>query len=438
MNETPLKRYRLNEVIRQFMDFRGRTPLKLGMEWGGGDICALSANNVQMGRIDFSKEGYLGSEALYRCWMTKGDCKKGDILLTTEAPLGNVAQIPDDSKYILSQRTILLKVDNSSVFSDYLFHLFQSESFQSDLVRHSTGSTVVGIQQTKLAKIEIQLPTLAKQKKIAEILSTIDQTIAHTEALIQKYQQIKAGLMHDLFTRGITSDGQLRPPREQAPELYKDSAIGWIPREWEAKKLENILAESGGYLQTGPFGSQLHAYEYTFEGVPVVMPQDINDGKISVAQITRIPEKRAEILHRHRLKIGDIIISRRGELSRAATITEIEKTWICGTGCFLLRLGGSTLDARFFSLAYRHDLVQRQVSGLAVGTTMPSLNNSVMSALYFPHINIDEQNRISSRIEIVEQEIETLNGQRRKLNKQKSGLMHDLLTGKVPVTLSES
>jgi type I restriction enzyme, S subunit len=103
-----------------------------------------------------------------------------------------------------------------------------------------------------------------------------------------------------------------------------------------------------------------------------------------------------------------------------------------------LRLGGSNLDAKFFSYAYRHDSIQRQVLGLAVGTTMPSLNNSVMSALYFPHIQINEQNRISARIEIVEQEIENLNGQNRKLTKQKSGLMYDLLTGKIPVTLSES
>ena len=102
-----MRRVRLNEVIRQFMDFRGRTPLKLGMEWGDGEIRALSANNVQMGRIDFSKEAYLGSDALYQRWMTKGDCEKGDVAFTTEAPLGNVAQIPNGERYILSQRALV-------------------------------------------------------------------------------------------------------------------------------------------------------------------------------------------------------------------------------------------------------------------------------------------------------------------------------------------
>lgn len=278
----------------------------------------------------------------------------------------------------------------------------------------------------------------AAQQKISDVLTSLDNTIEKTEVLIHKYQQIKAGLMHDLFTRGLTADGKLRPPREQAPERYQETPIGWIPKEWSAKKFSDILIDSGGYLQTGPFGSQLHAHEYTHEGVPVVMPQDVNGGKVDTFKIARIPETRAQILHRHRLKIGDIIIARRGELSRAAAITEIEKTWVCGTGCFLLRLGGTKLDASFFSYAYRHDIVQRQVAGLAVGTTMPSLNNAVMNALYFPYVGIDEQSRISKRLELAEHQIDVLAEHVVKLKKQKSGLMHDLLTGKVTVKIDQA
>ena len=103
------KKEKLDDLISNYLDFRGKTPLKLGMNWGGGDIRALSANNVSKGKVDFEKECYYASEALYKKWMNKGDCEKGDVLLTMEAPLGNVAQIPDDKKYILSQRTILLK-----------------------------------------------------------------------------------------------------------------------------------------------------------------------------------------------------------------------------------------------------------------------------------------------------------------------------------------
>jgi type I restriction enzyme, S subunit len=411
----------------------GGTPVATNPDYYGGDIpfvviedITKSSRFLEKTENTLSCKGLLNSAA----WLIQ----EPHILYSMYATVGK--PIINKISCATNQAIIALK-ENELIEQKFLY--YQLLFIRPSVHKFTAQTTQSNLNAGVVRRLPITYPkNKAAQRKIVKILGTIDQAIAHTEALIQKYQQIKAGLMHDLFTRGITSDGQLRPPREKAPELYRETAIGWIPKEWAAKKLENILAESGGYLQTGPFGSQLHAHEYTFEGVPVVMPQDINDGKISIAEITRIPEKRAEVLHRHRLKVGDIIIARRGELSRASAITDLEKSWICGTGCFLLRLGGSNLDSRFFSLAYRHDLVQRQVGGLAVGSTMPSLNNSVMSALYFPHINIDEQNRISARIEIVEQEIETLNRQRQKLAKQKSGLMHDLLTGKVPVTISES
>lgn len=203
-------------------------------------------------------------------------------------------------------------------------------------------------------------------------------------------------------------------------------------------KLKVILRKSGGYLQTGPFGSQLHSHEYTEDGVPIVMPQDINHGKVDEVQIARITEMRAQSLMKHRLKIGDIIIARRGELSKAAAISEIEQGWVCGTGCFLLRLGGSNLDARFFSMIYRNAVVQRQVEGLAVGSTMPSLNNEIMGKLVFPYLGGDEQAAIADKVQLIDKRQQSLESQLKKLQKQKSGLMYDLLTGKVEVEIGQS
>ena len=168
------------------------------------------------------------------------------------------------------------------------------------------------------------------------------------------------------------------------------------------------------------------------------MPQDIEDGKIFTHAIARIPESRAQILARHRVKLGDIIIARRGELSRAAAISHRELGWVCGTGCFLLRLSGSKLDPRFFSYTYRHDIVQRQIEGLAVGSTMPSLNNSVMSSLYFPYLTEDEQHRISDHLETQDKALLSLKCENEKLEKQKTGLMHDLLTGRVRVPVAHA
>lgn len=318
--------------------------------------------------------------------------------------------------------------------SEYIYQLMQWTKTRLKAETFMSGSAG---QQRVLSdfffRFRVFSPSKRAQKKIARILQTVDRAIEHTEALIDKYQQIKAGLMRDLFTRGIGPDGQLRPPREQAPHLYQQTSIGWIPKEWEPLKLKAILHRSGGYLQTGPFGSQLHSHEYTDEGIPVVMPQDINNGKIDEVQIARITEGRAQSLAKHRLKIGDIIIARRGELSRAAAISEMEQGWVCGTGCFLLRLGGSNLDARFFSMVYRNVMVQRQVDGLAVGSTMPSLNNEIMGKLVFPYLAMEEQYAISDKVQLTNDRLFSLAMGLEKLQKQKSGLMHDLLTGKVSV-----
>jgi type I restriction enzyme S subunit len=115
----------LGELIEKLMDFRGRTPKKLGMNWGDGVIPALSANNVRMGYIDFERECYLGSEELYAAWMVQGDTRKNDLVFTMDAPLGNVALIPDDRKYILSQRVVLLRA-NQRIKHSYMFQYLRA------------------------------------------------------------------------------------------------------------------------------------------------------------------------------------------------------------------------------------------------------------------------------------------------------------------------
>jgi type I restriction enzyme S subunit len=124
-------------------------------------------------------------------------------------------------------------------------------------------------------------------------------------------------------------------------------------------------------------------------------------------------------------------------LSRAAAVNESESNWICGTGCFLLRLGNTNLNHFFFSQVYRHDIIQRQVAGMQVGSTMPSLNNNVMSRLFFPFPDSDEQTQISKRLNVAEEKICSLQNHAKKLQQQKLGLMQDLLTGKVPVKVDE-
>jgi len=409
----------------------GGTPSRANPLFWDGDIPWVTPSDITACKTNYlfdtsnsiSQKGLISSSARL--------LPEGALLLTSRATIGEL-RIAD--RPVTTNQGFKNIVPNDLIDGVYLF--YQLRRLKGGFLRYAAGSTFLEINRKDTGRVRVLLPKKKTvQQKIAYILQTIDQAIEHTGALIDKYQQIKAGLMHDLFTRGIAANGQLRPPRDQAPDLYKRTSLGWIPKEWEPLKLKEILSRSGGYLQTGPFGSQLHSYEYTEEGIPVVMPQDINNGKIDEIQIARITESRAQSLFKHRLKFGDIIIARRGELSRASAILEMEQGWVCGTGCFLLRLGGSNLDARFFSMMYRHSMVQRQVEGLAVGSTMPSLNNEIMGKLIFPHMNLREQSAIADSVRLTDDRLISLKSELLKLQKQKSGMMHDLLTGKVPVTV---
>jgi type I restriction enzyme S subunit len=190
----------MSQVCLNIIDCRGRTPRKLGMEWGGGDILALSARNVRMGHIDFEEETYFGSEALYARWMTNGDVKKGDLVMTTEAPLGNVALIPDDRKYILSQRTILLQLNPKLASAEYLLQLMTSKAFQDRLSENATGSTASGIQRKRFERLEQRLPPVAEQVAIATVLCDMDGEIAVLEQRRDKTHAVKQGMMQELLT----------------------------------------------------------------------------------------------------------------------------------------------------------------------------------------------------------------------------------------------
>ena len=262
-------------------------------------------------------------------------------------------------------------------------------------------------------------------------MSTLDEAIEQTESLIAKQQRIKTGLMQDLLTRGIDEHGHLR---FEETHQFKDSQLGRVPRRWRVQSLGAALHRAKGHIQTGPFGSQLHAHEYVHEGIPVVMPQDIVDRSISIAMIARVPRNRAGDLRRHRTEFNDVVFSRRGDLSRAAAIGEREVGWLCGTGCFLLRVSPDAIHAPWLVDAYRHHRVQRQIDANAIGSTMPSLNNSVMEQLRVAFPGINEQREIARHREELDATIRTLLDHLLKMRQIKTGLMQQLLTGRRRVT----
>lgn len=307
-----------------------------------------------------------------------------------------------------------------------------------DLTKLNEATGVPSISREWLNKIAFNDPGESAQQRIAEILSTVDEAIEATEALIAKTRAIKAGLMHDLFTRGVTPDGQLRPSREQAPHLYKPSPLGWIPTEWQTMTLAG-MAES---LIDGPFGSNLKTEHYVkAEGVRVVRLQNILNGAYDDSDKAHISQHHAEFLARHQVLPEDILIAALGEEShpvgRACCYPLGLPPAINKADCFRLRCSPSIAVNGFVMGYLNTPMARRQVCRYEQGVTRRRINLGNLRRVKVALPSLEEQITSVQLMELITNRLTLCVQESAKLKLQKAGLMHDLLTGRVPIAVSE-
>lgn len=162
---------KLKNLVEKIIDYRGKTPKKLGMDWAATGIPALSAKIIKAGKIVRRDAMNYGSEELYRTWM-KDELRKDDILLTSEAPLGEMYYLCDDTKYILSQRLFALRT-NTRITSSYLYFYLSSFQGQYLLNRRASGSTVQGIRQSELREVEVLVPKRETLEKASSVFRDV-------------------------------------------------------------------------------------------------------------------------------------------------------------------------------------------------------------------------------------------------------------------------
>ena len=229
------------ECINNVVDYRGKTPKKLGMNWAEEGFLALSALNVKDGYIDFELDANYGDIELYNAWM-KQDLSKGQVVFTTEAPMGNVAQIPDKSKYILSQRVIAFEVAHEKITDDFLATLLKSPKVFDDLTSLATGGTAKGVSQKSLSKLSVKIPQIIEeQNKIAKIICTLNKAITLHQ---RKYDSLKS-MKKTLLSKMFPKNGEVVP--EIRFKGFTDA--------WEQRKLgEIVLSEIKGSAKAEMIG----------------------------------------------------------------------------------------------------------------------------------------------------------------------------------------
>ncbi len=185
--------------VSDFIDYRGKTPIKTP-----SGIPLITAKNVKNGYISTEPEEFI-SENDYLGWMRRGFPNEGDVLFTTEAPLGQAALMPKYQKVALAQRVICLQ-PHSELNSSFLMHVIFSSFFKNQLFNFATGSTVKGVRSKELAKIKIPLPSINLQNQFAERIAIIEKQKQQAQANLQKSEALFNSLLQRAFTGELTAD----------------------------------------------------------------------------------------------------------------------------------------------------------------------------------------------------------------------------------------
>ena len=311
----------------------------------------------------------------------------------------------------------------------FLFQLLKSELIPY-LLSGQSGTTIQFIKIGQLTGFQFLKPkSKPEQTQIATILSKVDEAIAQTEQLIAKYTLIKKGLMQDLLTKGIDDNGNIRS--EETHE-FKDSPLGRIPQEWECVDITKFTKNYDNAVKPGPFGSSVKKEFYTKTGYKIYGQEQVIANDPFVGDYY-IDEKRYKSLYGFKVDSGDVLLSCVGTIGSVLIIPENFEEGIINPRLIKFSLDSKKTNIHFFAEYLKQNSINTQLINLATGGTMPVLNKKIILSLQFIYPKIDEQDRINEKWQIISNHLKNEELKLSKLQSLKTGLMQDLLSGKVRV-----
>ncbi|HSH02052.1 MAG TPA: restriction endonuclease subunit S [Anaerolineae bacterium] len=302
---------------------------------------------------------------------------------------------------------------------------YQLCNYDLESLNEATG--VPSVSRDYLYRIKIFTVPLPEQRKIARILTTLDSAITRTEQLIAKYEAIKQGLMADLFTRGVGEDGRLRPSVSEAPELYWESELGWLPRGWEVKELDDVIRIIDCKHYTPNFTDD--------SGIPFVRPRNVKLEGLDFSDIDYVTEEDYQLLtDKHEPRKGDIVFSRNASFGVPCYV---ESDIRFAIGQDVVIMVETNTSSRFVYYTLLTDIIKRQIVQVSTGSTFGRINLGFIRKFLVPVPKSNEQLMISEKLKAIDKNIDQEKEVLAKLQLQKHGLMQDLLTGRVRVTIDE-
>jgi|LWDU01.1.fsa_nt_gi type I restriction enzyme S subunit len=341
----------------------------------------------------------------------------GDILMTSRATVGYpaIAAAP----ICTNQGFINIKCGKQIENLFLYYWIIQNRQF---IKRYGQGSTFLELNKKDFRKLNILLPPLSEQLRIAEILSTVDESIEKTDSIIEETRQLKKGLMQKLFTEGI---GHTR---------FKETKIGRIPKEWDVVSLIDTAKKERYSFTGGPFGSNLKSEEYTETGVRIIQLQNIGVGRFLNKYKIYTSNEKADELKSCNIYPGDIIIAKMAApVARACLMPNDDERYLMASDGIRLSVDEEHYDRNFILFSINSTYFNNDAERHSTGTTRLRIGLSELKQLLFKMPPLSEQRQIAKILSEVDAKIEKEEATKAELEQLKKGLMQVLLTGKVRV-----
>ena len=356
------------------------------------------------------------------------DVQRNDVLLSKDGTIGRVVVYRQDTPLVALSSIALLR-PGPDFDSSFLGHALHSAQVTKQIGVYVSGSALRRLVLRDVNQIRVPTPPVSVQQRIAAVLDTVDEAIAKTEAVIAKLRQVRAGLLHDVLTRGLDERDQPRDPVAH-PEQFKDSPLGRISREWTVRKLfecYKIPGKNGLYKKASCYGSGNRM---------VHMPQMFKGITLDVTDAVPVSVEPQEI-QRFSLEEGDLLFARRSLNLEGAglcsMVPKLDEPVTFESSIVRVRLNRDLVVSRFaveFLRSPRGYILRRPfIRQVAVS----GVSGEDISHFSLPCPQLAEQERILALLDSHDFDLRIFELERAKLELMKSGLMTDLLTGRVRV-----
>ncbi len=391
------KESELEEVIECLIDYRGKTPKKTKI-----GVPLITAKIIKGGAISTPDEFIADSD--YDSWMVRGYPQKGDVVLTTEAPLGEVAQL-DNKKIALAQRVVCLRGKKDILDNTYLKYYFISKRGHTALTSKGTGTTVIGIKQSELRKVNVVYPPLPTQRRIAAILSSLDAKIENNNKVNAKLEEIAQNLFKEWFVDfGPFKNGK-----------FVDSELGPIPEGWRVGSVYEYV----NVVYGAPYKSD--KFNENGLGLPLIRIRDLKTNKPQVSTEEILPQTEY-------VEAGDIVAGMDAEF--IPFIWKGEKGLLNQRVCKLKPQVVGIDDLFVMYLMLPHLIFTQSYK---VGTTVSHIGKSDFDKFVSVLPPLDIVLHFSEKIAPMRSEIVRLSKETRELATLRDTLLPKLMSGEIKV-----